>query len=140
LKEDDGAPEGKKSIAGGGHARLFAAPAEGEWYLRSVSVYGARYGPVAAPADQFDVALCDDQMRPIAVWKHPYKLFDRGAAKWVRIDLTQPTLVPAKFNVCVVFRPTAQNGVFVSYDSSTKGNSRVAKPGEAGNALEQGDW
>ena len=140
LKEDDNTADGKRSIAGGGHARLFTAPAEGEWYLRSVSVHGARYGPVAAPADQFDVALCDEQMRPIAVWKHPYKLFERGAAKWVRIDVAQPTLVPAKFNLCVVFRPTAQNGVFVSYDSSTKGNSQVATPGEAGKPLEQGDW
>ena len=39
-----------------------------------------------------------------------------------------------------VFRPTAQNGVFVDYDSSTQGSSCVATPGVAGDPLKQGDW
>jgi hypothetical protein len=138
LAGDDGSADGKRSIAGGGHARQFDAPAGGEWYLRAVSIHGARYGPAAPPADTFDVALCDAEMRPIAVWKQPYKLFERGQAKWVRIE-TPPTLVPAAFNVCVVFRPTARNGVFVSSDSSADGHSRVATPGEAGNPLKQAD-
>jgi hypothetical protein len=139
LKGDDDAPDGKRSIAGGGHARLFEAPLEGQWYIRSVSIHGARYGPVAAPPDQFDIALCDADMRPIALWKHPYKSFDRGQAKWVRFDLP-PTLVPPKFNICAVFRPTAQNGVFVDYDTSTSGNSSIATPGAPGDPLKQGDW
>jgi hypothetical protein len=139
LKLDDNAPDGKRSIAGGGHARFFHAPAGCEWYLRAVSVHAGRYGPVAPPPDSFDLALCDADMKPIAVWKHPYKTFDRGQPRWVRIE-TPPTLVPATFNVCVVFRPTAQNGVFVSYDTSTQGDSRVATPGAAGEVLKQGDW
>jgi hypothetical protein len=139
LKEDDDAPDGKRSIAGGGHGRLFQAPVEGQWYLRSVSIHGARYGPAAAPADQFDIVLCDADMRPIAVWKQPYKAFERGQTKWVRFEIP-PTLVPAKFNLCAVFRPTASNGVFVDYDSSTQGNSRVATPGAPGEPLKQGDW
>jgi hypothetical protein len=57
----------------------------------------------------------------------------------VRIEVP-PTLVPGAFNVCVVFRPTAQSGVFVSYDTSTQGDSRVATPGAAGDVLKQGDW
>ncbi|HEY7118939.1 MAG TPA: hypothetical protein VH475_20280 [Tepidisphaeraceae bacterium] len=139
LNFDDGTADGKRSIAGGGHARLFEAPGGGEWYLRSVQVHGARYGPVAAPADQFDVALCDADMKPIAVWKQPYRSFARGVAGWVKIQ-TPPTRVPAKFNVCLAFRPTARNGVLVSYDASTQGASRVATPGNAGAALGQGDW
>src|SRR5204863_902452 len=110
----------------------FEAPAGGEWYLRAVSVHGARYGPAAPPADMFDVALCDAQMRPIAVWKQQYKLFERGQPKWVRVE-TPPTLVPpGALYVCVVFRPTAQNGVFVSSDAGTTGHSRVTTPGAVG--------
>jgi hypothetical protein len=45
LAGDDNTPDGKKSLAGGGHARRFTAPGEGEWYLRSVSVHGAFAGP-----------------------------------------------------------------------------------------------
>lgn len=140
LKLDDNAADGKRSIAGGGHARLFHAPAGGEWYLRTVSVHGGRYGPPTPPADSFDLALCDADMKPIAVWKLPYKSFDRAQAKWTRLQVPTPALVPANFNVCVVFRPTAQNGVFVSYDTSTSGDSRTATPGAAGDVLKQGDW
>ena len=140
LKEDDDAADGKRSIAGGGHARLFEAPGEGAWYLRSVSIHGARYGAPAPPADLFDIALCDAERHPIEVWKQPYKAFERGQAKWVKFEIGGPTLVPGKFNVCAVFRPTARNGVFVDYDSSTQGHSRVATPGAAGEEFKQGDW
>jgi hypothetical protein len=139
LKGDDDGADGKRSIAGGGHARQFEAPAEGEWYLRSVSIHGARYGPAAPPADQFDVALCDAEMRPIAVWRHPYGAFERGQAKWFKVA-TPATRLPGTFYVCAVFRPTARSGVFVDFDSSTQGHSRVATPGAAGEALGQGDW
>ena len=129
LKVDDNAADGKRSIAGGGHARLFHAPAGGEWYLRAVSVHGGALRRAGAPADSFDLALCDADMKPIAVWKLPYKSFDRANAKWTRLRVPTPALVPAKFNVCLVFRPTAQNGVFVGYDTSTNGDSRTATPG-----------
>jgi hypothetical protein len=72
--------------------------------------------------------------------KEPYKAFDRGQSKWVKFDLRQPTLVPAQFNVVAAFRPTARNGVFVDFDSSTTGHSRVATPGAAGEEFKQGDW
>jgi hypothetical protein len=140
LKGDDDAADGKSSIAGGGHARLFESPAEGEWYVTAVSIHGARYGAAAPPADQFDIALCDSDMHPIAVWKEPYKAFDRGNAKWVKFQVPQPTLLPQKFYVCAAFRPTARNGVYVDFDSSTKDHSRIATPGVTGSPLEQGDW
>jgi RNA polymerase sigma-70 factor (ECF subfamily) len=139
LKEDDGRPDGKRSIAGGGHARAFAAPAAGEWYLRSVSVFGARYGPTKAPATDFDIVLCDKDLRPIATWKKPYAAFPRGEAAWVKLDVP-PTRVPKDFAVCVVFRPTATSGVFVSSDSSTSGHSFSSVPGKEAVALEKGDW
>jgi hypothetical protein len=147
LEHDDGTSDGKKSIAGGGHARRFAAPGGGDWYLSSVSVFGSRYGPAQVPASAtFDVALCDAGMKPVAVWKQPLRLFPRGEAKWVRLDVP-PTRVPpgeVGFYVCLNFRPTASQGVFVHYDASTKDGdnhtSVVATPGEPGKALGDGDW
>ena len=42
--------------------------------------------------------------------------------------------------VCAVFRPTASSGVFVAFDDSTHGDSRVATPGKPGEEFKQGDW
>ena len=146
IAEDDGTSDGKKSIAGGGHARRFVAP-PGEWYVASVSVFGSRYGPAQAPAGAtFDVALCDADMKPVAAWKHPQSLFSRGEAKWVKVAVP-PTRVPpgeGGFYVCVQFRPTATQGVFVHFDSSAKGkrerSSLTATPGDAGEPFAAGDW
>ena len=146
LELDDGSAEGKKSVAGGGHARRFVAPGGDDWYLTAVSVYGARYGGPAPPTTSFTVALCDDDMLPIAAWKQPNKLFERGEPKWVRIELP-PTRVPPDadgFYLCFDFRPTATQGVFVYFDESTKGkaegSSLVATPGKEGSPFAGGDW
>lgn len=139
LAPDDNGSEGKKSIAGGGHARQFERPGGGDWYLRAVSFYGARYGPAKAPDTTFDIALCDDQLRPIAAWKKPYASFERGDLTWVRLEVP-PTRVPKSFYVCLNFRPTANSGVYVGFDTSTKGASLVGTPGKPGKPFEQGDW
>lgn len=147
TQEDDGTSDGKKSIAGGGHARKFVAPGGGEWYLTAVSVYGSRYGPAQPPAGAtFDVALCDAEMKPVATWKHPQRLFPRGEPKWVRVEIP-PTRVPpgdGGFYVCLQFRPTASQGVFVHYDAAAKdkaeGSSLTATPGDAGTPFAAGDW
>jgi hypothetical protein len=139
LAGDDGTSDGKKSLAGGGHSRRFSAPGEGEWYLRSVSVHGARYGPAKAPDTQFDVVLCDAEMKPVATWKKPYAAFPRGKADWVRLDVP-PMRVPKEFAVCLVFRPTASSGVFVDYDASTRGSSTSGVPGKPAPAFKDGDW
>jgi hypothetical protein len=147
LELDDGGAEGKKSIAGGGHARKFDAPGAGDWYLTAVSVHGARYGGAQPPASAtFDVALCDDGMKPVATWKQPYRAFDCGDAKWVRLELP-PTRVPPAgqgFYVVLDFHPTASQGVYVSYDDSARGTDRagslVATPGKKGSAFAAGDW
>ena len=147
LEPDDGAADGKKSLAGGGHARKFLAPGGGhDWYLTAISVHGARYGAARPPTTTFTAALCDGDMLPIGTWKQPGKLFERGEAKWVRFEVP-PTRVPPGekgFYVVLDFRPTASQGVFVSFDDSTKGkekdSSLTAKPGDEGAPFEQGDW
>jgi hypothetical protein len=147
LGLDDGTAEGKKSIAGGGHARKFVEPGGGEWYLTAVSVHGARYGAAQPPASAtFDVALCDADMKPIATWKQPYRLFERGESKWVRIELPATRVPPGAggFYVALDFHPTASQGVYVSFDDSTRGTDRagslVATPGRKGAAFTSGDW
>jgi hypothetical protein len=147
LELDDGTAEGKKSIAGGGHARKFTTPGGGDWYLSAVSVHGARYGAAQPPAlATFDVALCDATMKPIATWRQPYRAFERGESKWVRVEVP-PTRVPpgdAGFYVVLDFHPTASQGVFVSFDEGTRGTGRagslVATPGKQGAAFAGGDW
>lgn len=137
LAYDDDADEGKRSIAGGGHARKYTAPGE-SWYVSAVSVYGARYGR-PRQTGTFDVALCDAEMQRITIWKKPYMTFERGPSQWVRMEV-EPTRVPREFYICLDFRPTATKGVYVAYDDSTRGNSLVAKPGRPGSPFEHGDW
>ena len=60
LKYDDGTPDGKRSMAGSGHAVLFAKPA-GDWQLAKVHIYGSRYGSAQAPRESFQVYVCDRQ-------------------------------------------------------------------------------
>jgi hypothetical protein len=139
LAFDDEASEGKRSIAGGGHARKFSAPTSEGWYIRAVSVYGSRYGYPQPPPNTFDVALCDEAMKTIAVWKKPYGTFERGELKWVRMEVP-PTRVPKTFFICLAFNPTGQRGVYVAFDTSTHGNSLVATPGKPGTPLAEGDW
>ena len=100
---------------------------------------GARYGPARAPASDFDIVLCDDQLKPIATWKKPYGAFERGDAEWTRLEIP-PTRVPAKFAVAVNFRPTGSSGVFVSSDSSTSGQSFTSIPGKEPSGLANADW
>lgn len=139
IKPDDGTMDGKKSVAGGGHARRFHSPGGGPWYVKAISVYGARYGHPQAPKEDFDIVLCDGKMAAIAPWKKPYGAFARGDMKWVRLEVP-PTRVPDEFHICLDFKPTATKGVYVGYDNSTHGNSQVATPGKSGSDLSDGDW
>lgn len=141
IEADDGTSDGKRSIAGGGHARKFETPGDGKWYVVAVSIYGSRYGPARAPATKFDMSLCDEQINLIQTWQHPYSAFPHGGdGQWVRFEVI-PTRLPAgRFSICLNFRPTATNGVYAHWDSSTHGDSHVATPGKVISALEQGDW
>jgi len=140
LKLDDDASDGKQSIGGGGHARLFRAPAGGPLYLTAVWVHGARYGGLKPVSDVFDVALCDKDMATIALWNKPYGLFDAGETMtWVQVPVT-PTRVPDEFNICLAFKSTASKGIYAAYDDSTHGSSRAATPGKPGRSFDKGDW
>jgi hypothetical protein len=140
LKGDDDTADSKKSVAGGGHARRFEVPqGGGDWFLRSVSVHGSRYG-ARQTTDDFEITLCDEQMKPIATWKKPYTAFGNGKPGWAKLDVTPAVRTPRAFYICLNFRPTATKGVFVDIDSNTSGASRTTTPGEMGSELSNGDW
>ena len=136
LAHDDGAPAGKRSFAGGGHAVRFQVEGDA-WYLTAVSIHGARYG--ALPKEDFHVWLCDADLKPIADFPFPYSSFAAGPPKWATLEV-KPTSVPPEFVVCVAFNPTATKGVFVSHDKEPSGNSLAGLPGFAGQAFPAGDW
>jgi len=128
LKYDDGTPDGKRSMAGSGHAVLFAKPA-GDWQLTKVHIYGSRYGTAQAPRESFKVYVCDRQFNILKQYDLPYAGFQRGGDKWYDIPL-DPVQVPEQFYVCFAFSPTRTKGVFVSYDKSVKQtHSKMGVPG-----------
>jgi hypothetical protein len=141
LAQDDNAPDGKRSIAGGAHARQFTAPADhDDWLLTAVYLHAARYGAPRGPEEKLDLALCDDQHRVIARFRPAYAAIPAGRnAAWVRLETT-PTRVPPTFRIVANFQPTATSGVFVSYDSSTSGNSFSTPAGKPAAPFAEGDW
>ncbi len=135
LANDDGKPGGKKSFPRG-HAMAFEAP-EGQWYLTTVRIHGSRYGHPAPPKEDFHITLCDENFNEIADFPFPYKKFQRGPQKWVKLR-TKPTKVPAKFVICANFNAQSTKGVYVSHDA--EGKSLVGKPGQPAGLFTGGDW
>ncbi|MBN1420415.1 MAG: hypothetical protein JXP34_16680 [Planctomycetes bacterium] len=139
LAYDDDKADGKRSMAGDGHAVLFAAPS-GEWYLSKIAIHGSLYGANYDPARTFfHVFVCDPRMRVAARSSHPYSLFPGGDPTWVDVEVP-PIRVAGKFFVLVVFNPTATKGVYVSLDASKGGTSMTAMPERPGKALKDEGW
>ncbi|MBT3270177.1 hypothetical protein HN371_23730 [Candidatus Poribacteria bacterium] len=128
LKHDDGTMDGKRSIAGSGHAVLFDRP-DGEWDVTRVQVYGSRYGYPQAPDEDFNVYIADADMNVLAQVGAPYARFARGEWAWVLVDVPA-TAAPEQFYVCVTFDPAQTKGVYVGCDESvTQTHSKRALPG-----------
>ena len=138
LSYGDGSSEGKKSIAGSGHAVLFEAPAEGS-ILKAVRIYGSRYGYPAPPKEDFHIWLCDKDSKVIKDFRFPYARFTRGNPKWVTLRVA-PTPVPQNFMICAGFNPERTKGVYVHYDDSGSGNSFTGLPGRDSSVFNQGEW
>lgn len=141
LKYDDGSMESKRSTTGAGHAVFFQRPAQGEWFLDRVELFGSRYGNPQPPDEDFAVYVTDSTMARFCVVPRPYSLFERGPEKWTSIALP-PVRVPESFYVCLVFNPTRTKGVYVGIDNSVKqSHSRDAVPGShLGETLKEGEW
>ena len=137
LQGDDDTPDGRRSIAGAAQARKFTAGDHA--CLTAAWLRASRYGAQRPPTTTFDIILCDDQFRPIATWQKPRAAFPRGEAQWVRLDVP-PTLVPPTFYLCVNFKATATNGIYLDFDTSTQNNSVTGTPGKVPHPFNQGDW
>ncbi len=128
LRYDDGEKDGQWSIAGSGHGIIFCKP-KGKWQLVAVEFYGARYGALQPPDEDFSIFLCDANFKVICEFKAPYSLFaQRGEWKWERI-VVEPTEVPDFFYIVIAFNPTATKGIYMAYDSDVPiSHSRRAFP------------
>jgi len=138
LSYDDNSSDGRKSIAGSGHAVIFDVPDKG-WTLRSVRIFGSRYGADAAPKEDFSVWVCDEDFTLIEEFKFPYSRFTKGEPKWVTLRL-KPIIVPSTFVICAGFNPERTKGVYIHYDNSTSGNSFTGLPGKDIPVFNDGDW
>jgi len=138
LSYDDGASGGRKSIAGGGHAVIFEAPAEG-CILKAVRIYGSRYGHPGAPREDFHIWLCDKDFNVIEDFPFPYARFMRGNPRWVTLRV-KDIEVPSTFVICAGFDPEQTKGVYVHYDDSGSGNSFTGLPGKEMPVFNEGEW
>jgi len=142
LKYGDGKADGKKSIAGSGEMILFELPGD-TGSVRAVRVHGSRYGYPQAPKEDIEVTLLSEDMSEVLHTELvPYSLFKRSKARWTHLPFRDPIEVPKKFWVVLSFNAEKTKGVYVSYDTSTKGEfSRIGFSDEdARETGFEGDW
>lgn len=142
LKYHDGTADGRKSLGGSGVVVLFEAPSDG-WSLKAIRIHGSRYGLPKAPAEDFYIFVTDPEAKDILqTVTAPYAKFERDDAKWVEVKFKKPAEVPSKFAVVLDFKAHQTKGVYVSFDTSTRGkHSRKGLPGAASSQVDfGGDW
>ena len=141
LKYHDGTAEGKKSLGGLGEIIEFSLPGGGE--IAGLRIHGSRYGVPQPPKEEFLIYFLNANMTELLNARMaPYSLFERGTETWVDVKFREPIRVPEKFRVAIDFRAERTKGVYVSFDTSTKGNHSFAGlPGlPAEPAGIEGDW
>lgn len=127
LRYDDGTSEGKRSIAGTGHAVVYKCP-PGKWAADSVQFFGSRYGMPYPPKEDFYIYICDQGFNVIREVRESYYKLETGDARWYTFKF-DPVAVPEGFYVCIAFNPTATKGFYMNYDESVgKSHSRTALP------------
>ena len=144
LGYGDDKPDGKKSIGGSGEMIQFELP-KGVTKIKGIRIHGSRYGLPQAPKEDFEITfLNENRDETLHSEAGPYRLFNRGKEQWVRVAFRNEVELPPKFWVCLNFNAAATKGVYVSYDTSTKGKySRVGLPGDKEEPKEtdfKGDW
>jgi RNA polymerase sigma factor (sigma-70 family) len=142
LKYNDGQAEGKKSLGGSGEIIDFTLPAGGP-KVAGLRIHGSRYGMPEAPDESFLIYfLNQDLSEVVSTQMAPYSLFERGEERWVEVTFPRPFEVPQQFCVALDFRATGTKGVYVSYDTSTRGKyTRTGLPGiKAKRPNLGGDW
>jgi RNA polymerase sigma-70 factor (ECF subfamily) len=144
LSYGDGKADGKKSYGGSGHFIRFELP-EGVTKVRGLRIHGSRYGYPQAPDEDAEITfLSEDRDETLHTEAAPYRMFKRGKEQWVRVMFDKEVELPKKFWIALNFNAHQTKGVYVSYDTSTKGQySRVGLPGDEDEPKETdfgGDW
>ena len=140
LSHVDDTAEGKRSIAGSGHAVEFECPAGARW-VEAVQIFSARYGTPQAPKEDFHVYVLDANRKVLADVPFPYGRIERGTMKWYALE-TPSIEVPPRFILAVAFNPEQTKGVYVGFDESVKeSHSLVGLPDEGFQEVtEKQDW
>src|SRR5689334_22007243 len=126
LAYGDDKPDGKKSYGGSGEMIRFELP-EGVTKIKGIRIHGSRYGLPQAPKEDFEIKFLNDKRdETLHSESAPYHLFARGKEQWVRVVFKDEVELPPKFWIALNFNAERTKGVYVSYDTSTKGQySRV---------------
>jgi beta-lactamase regulating signal transducer with metallopeptidase domain len=144
LKYGDGKADGKKSYGGSGQLIRFELP-KGVNKIRGIRIHGSRYGYPQAPNEDFEITFLNkDRSETLDTVGAPYRLFKRGKQTWVRILFDKEIELPSVFWISLNFNAQRTKGVYVSYDTSTKGKySLVGLPGDEEKPKKtdfKGDW
>ncbi len=142
LKHDDGTADGKKSIAGTGEMVEFSLPDKMQ-KLKGIRLHCSRYGYPKAPKEDVEISIVsEDGTDLVHTEMVPYSKFKRGSARWTTIKFKDPVETPEKFWVIINFNAEQRKGVYVSYDTSTKGkHSKTGLPGKQSKEVSfGGDW
>jgi beta-lactamase regulating signal transducer with metallopeptidase domain len=144
LKYGDGKPDGVKSIAGAGEMIRFKLPKGQDNDLKALRIHSSRYGYPQPPDEDVEInILSADMKEPLHTELVPYKLFKRQQnQRWTLVPFEDPVDVPEEFWVVLNFNAEATKGVYVSYDTSSKGeHSRVGFNDEdAKPTKDKADW
>ncbi len=110
--------EGKRSIAGSGHAVLFRRP-KAHKYLMAVEIFASRYGTSEPPNEDFHVYLLDENQKLLRAFPFPYSMIERGDDHWYTLKLPACE-VPRQFTVAVSFNPHRTKGIYLGFDKNDK--------------------
>jgi len=138
---NDGAADGKRSLGGSGEAIRFEV--KGKAMVSGVRIHCSRYGMDNAPQESALLYVLNDTCDAVIQTELiPYSVFEKGEEKWVDIALKNPVEVQGPVWVVLDFRAGQTKGVYVSYDTSTKGkHSKSGLPGMSFQDVDiDGDW
>jgi hypothetical protein len=106
-------------------------------------VHCSRYGTAKPPDEDAEISIVSEDGKDVIHTEFvPYATFKRGEERWTTIRLENEVEVPETFWVILNFDAAATKGVYVSYDTSTKGEySKTGLPGsEPKDVNTGGDW
>jgi len=140
LSHVDDSAEGKRSLAGSGHAVEFECPAGARW-VEAVQIFGARYGSPQPPKEDFHVTVLDANRKVLADVPFPYAKVERGTMKWHALETPSVEVTP-RFIIAVAFNPEQTKGVYLGYDEKVKeSHSLVGLPDQGFQEVaEKQDW